>query len=100
MVRRLVELNMKTIRYEHGTAFEETFTVTLQGEVEGQPVGWGCASHEKKWLEDSLRDAVKEAVARFYQCQLNGVSIHVTLPDAKSPNAKLTDAGPETPGFG
>lgn len=70
---------MKTKRYEHGTAFEKSFTVTLNGEVEGQPCGWGCASHEKKWLEDSLRDTVKEAISRFYQCRLNGVSIRVDL---------------------
>ena len=74
---------MKTKPYDHGTAFEETFTVMLKGEVEGNPVGWGCSRHEKKFLEDSLRDVVKEAVARFYQCQLQGVSIEVTLPTQK-----------------
>lgn len=73
---------MKIKRYEHGTAFLEIFAVTLQGEVEGQPVGWGSASHKKKWLEGSLRATVKEAVERFYQCQLHGVSIRVTFPDA------------------
>jgi hypothetical protein len=80
---------MKTKRYEHGTAFEETFTVMLRGEVEGQPVGWGCANHEKKWLEDSLRDAVKEAMARYYQCQLYGVSLDITIPAMKSPKEQV-----------
>ena len=85
---------MKTTKYEHGTAFEETFTVTLKGEVEGQTVGWGCDSHKKKWLEDSLRDVVKDAIARYYQCQLHGVSISVEIQTAKSPNDKLTDSRP------
>lgn len=76
---------MKIKRYEHGTAFEETFAVTLQGEVKGQPVGWGSASHKKEWLEDSLRATVKEAVERFYpECQFYGVSIRVTFPGVES----------------
>ena len=72
---------MKLKQYEHGTAFEESFTLHLRGEIEGQPVGWGCREHEKKWLEDSLRDVVKEAVARFYQCRLHGVSLNVEIPN-------------------
>ncbi len=68
---------MITKRFDHGTAFEETFTVTLRGEVEGTPLGWGSATHESAWLEEALLASVKSAVARFYQCNLHGVSIKV-----------------------
>jgi len=59
--------------------FKKTFTVTLRGQTEGQPFGWGCAEHQRKWLEDSLHDAVAQAFARYYQCQLDGTSINVVL---------------------
>lgn len=75
---------MKTTQYPHGTAFEHTFQVTARGEVEGQPMGWGDASHEKKWFEESLRDAVKDALARYYQCRLSGVSLDVTVSPARA----------------
>ena len=88
---------MTTKRFDHGTAFEQTFTVTLRGEVEGQPVGWGCDSHEKEWLEKSLLVAVKIAVERYYQCQLHGVYLQVSLPDAKPP-AGVTALAPHLEG--
>lgn len=72
---------MKTKHYKNGTQFEETFTVTLRGEVCGRPVGCGSAEHEKHLLEDELHQVVKNAVAKFYQCQLEGTSLMVTNVD-------------------
>jgi len=68
---------MKLTHYPHGIAFQETFTVTLRGQVVGDPIGWGSAEHEAKWLENGLREVVKNAVARFYQCELLGTSIKI-----------------------
>ncbi len=68
-------------QFPHGTAFVEAFTVSVRGEVVGEPVGWGSASHEKHWLESALLPAVRDALARFYQCELRGVSLQVTVPD-------------------
>lgn len=71
---------MKTKRYEHGVAFEEKFNVTLRGEVRGEPVGWGDSGHEKAWLEEALKEAVTEAISRFYQCRLEGTRLEIELP--------------------
>jgi len=71
---------MTTKQYPHGTAFVHAFTVTVRGEAVGQPVGWGSAIYEKQWLEESLLSAVRDALARYYQCELHGVSLTVTLP--------------------
>ena len=76
---------MKLRTLPHGTAFEHQFAVTLRGEIKGQPFGWGCEEHEQKHLEAKLREAVRDAVATYYQCQLLGTSLEVTFPHPATP---------------
>jgi hypothetical protein len=60
--------------------FEKTFTVTLKCEAVGRPVGWGDAGHEKRWLEATLAEGVREALARYFQCELHAIDFTITLP--------------------
>lgn len=61
-----------------GKAFEESFTVTLRGEVIGNPLGCGSGKHEKKFLEEELHAVVSQAIARYYQVSVQETSIEVT----------------------
>jgi len=79
MAKEIVNRTMRTTKYDHGTAFVESFTVTLRGEVDQQPFGCSDANSQKRFLEQLLHLSVKEAIAQFYQCRLHGTSIEIQL---------------------
>lgn len=76
------------------TPFKRTYIVTVEAEAHGQVLGWGCAKHERAWLESQLAEPVTELVARFYQTDLRGAK--VTVIEAPK-EATQANANPHLP---
>jgi hypothetical protein len=54
-----------------------TYTITITGTPEWEPVGSSGIKSEERQIADAIREALQEAVERFYQTPLTGVTVKV-----------------------